>query len=276
MDAATACALLEEAGIRVAPSDVRVEERYGRWAVWLPGDRMAWFPADEAGRQRLATERRLLRLLEERCSFRVPRVLFEAEAGWEVRALVPGVYDPFGLYERTRTDRVQARRFWRSIGEVLAEQHTRVRHADVAGWLTEVLPWPEPIAWMRERLPGVVDDPGLLAAIEEALTALRGAGGRARRLCAAARRRGLPQQRGGARDGRAGGRVRLRLRRRGPTGTTTSAISCHTVPSPRGSGSWMACSRPTSPRRGCGSTAGGCGCVIPATGSLDRRPWLAS
>ena len=169
MDAASACALLEEAGFRVAPSDVRVEERYGRWAVWLPGDRMAWFPADEAGRQRLATERRLLRLLEERCSFRVPRVLFEAEAGWEVRALVPGVYDPFGLYERIRTDRAQARRFWRSIGEVLAEQHTRVRHADVAGWLTEVLPWPEPIAWMRERLPAVVDDPGLLAAIEEAL-----------------------------------------------------------------------------------------------------------
>lgn len=105
MDAATVCTLLEQAGIGVAPSDVRVEERYGRWAVWLPGDRMAWFPADEAGRQRLATERRLLRLLEERCSFRVPRVLFEAEAGWEVRALVPGVYDPFGLYERTRTDR---------------------------------------------------------------------------------------------------------------------------------------------------------------------------
>ena len=37
MDAATACALLEQAGIRVAPPDVRVEERYGRWAVWLPG-----------------------------------------------------------------------------------------------------------------------------------------------------------------------------------------------------------------------------------------------
>lgn len=169
MDAATACTLLEQAGIRVEPSDVRVEARDERWAVWLPSDRMAWFPAGEAGRQRLATERRLLRLLEERCSFRVPRVLFEAEAGWEVRALVSGEFDPWGLYRRTRTDRALARRIGRAIGKVLADQHTRVRHADVAGWLSEVPSWPEPLAWMRERLPAVVDDPGLLAAIEEAL-----------------------------------------------------------------------------------------------------------
>jgi aminoglycoside phosphotransferase (APT) family kinase protein len=169
MDAATACALLDQAGFRIAPSAVRVEARDGRWAVWLPGHRMAWFPADEAGRQRLATERRLLRLLEERCSFRAPRVLFEAEAGWEVRALVPGVFDPWDLYRRTRTDRVLARRLGRAIGEVLAEQHTRVRHADVAGWLPETPSWPEPLAWMRERLPAVVDDPGLLSAVEQAL-----------------------------------------------------------------------------------------------------------
>ena len=171
MDAATACALLEEAGFPVAPSEVRVVARDGRWAVSLPGSRMAWFPADEAGRQRLATERRLLRLLEERCSFRVPRILFEAEAGWEVRALVPGVVDPWGLYRRTRTDRALARRIGHAIGKVLAEQHTRVRHADVAGWLSETPNWPEPLAWMRERLPAVVvDDPGLLSAIGKALS----------------------------------------------------------------------------------------------------------
>jgi len=63
MDATTACALLAEAGILVAPEAVRVEPREDRWAVSLPACRMAWFPMNLAGAQRLATERRVLDLL---------------------------------------------------------------------------------------------------------------------------------------------------------------------------------------------------------------------
>lgn len=169
MNAAEASALLDAAGVRVAPRDVRIEAREERWAVSLPGQRMAWFPSNAEGRRRLATERRLLRLLADRCSFRVPRVLLEAEAGWDVRALVPGVCDPWGLYRRTRTDRELARRLGRTIGDILAEQHTLVQHADVEGWLPEVVPWPKPLGWMRARLSAVVDDPRLLADIERAL-----------------------------------------------------------------------------------------------------------
>jgi len=178
MNAAGACALLDAAGFRVTPQDIEVEAREERWAVVLPGERMAWFPKGAAGRRRLAMECRLLRLLAERCSFRVPRILHEAQAGWDVRALVPGACDPWGLYRRTRTGRGLARWLGRAIGGVLAEQHARVRRADVAGWLREALPWPEPSEWVRARLPGVVDDPGLLAGIRAGAAALRGPGGR--------------------------------------------------------------------------------------------------
>jgi aminoglycoside phosphotransferase (APT) family kinase protein len=131
---------------------------------------MAWFPMGAEGRRRLATERRALRLLAERCSFRVPRVLHEDPgAGWDVRALVAGACDPWGLYERVRADRGLARWLGRAIGAVLAEQHARVRREDVAGWLPETLSWPEPLAVVRRDLPAVVDDPSLLAAIERAL-----------------------------------------------------------------------------------------------------------
>jgi aminoglycoside phosphotransferase (APT) family kinase protein len=176
MNAAEACALLGAAGFGIAPRDVRVEAREDRWAVSLPGDRMAWFPMNAAGQRRLATERRVLRLLADRCSFRAPRVLHEAEAGWDVRALVPGRFDPWGLYRRARTDRELARRIGLSIGDILAEQHACVSRADVEGWLPAVAPWPEPVEWMRARLPDVVDDPGLLAGIEQALRRYEGQG----------------------------------------------------------------------------------------------------
>jgi len=127
-----------------------------------------------ASRRRLATERRVLKLLADRCSFQAPCVLFAAEAGWDVRALVPGAYDPWGLYRRTRTDRGLARRLGRAVGGVLAEQHARVSRADVEGWLPDAVPWPEPLAWMRARLPDVVDDRGLLAGMERALRRYEG------------------------------------------------------------------------------------------------------
>ena len=76
-----ACEVLAEIGLECAPSDVHVEAREERWVVRLPGQHLAWFAASRHGLQRLQTERRLLRLLEARCTFCVPRVLFESATG---------------------------------------------------------------------------------------------------------------------------------------------------------------------------------------------------
>jgi Phosphotransferase enzyme family len=139
--------------------------------VWLPGDRIAWFPASARGRDRLAIERRVLRLLAERCTFAVPRILFESAAGFDVRAMVPGHCDPWPLYERIKTDTALARQIGRAIGAILVEQHTRVVEADVAGWLPERVAWPEPPELIKARLPQVIDDTVLVAAIGRALDA---------------------------------------------------------------------------------------------------------
>jgi hypothetical protein len=170
MDAETAAILLGRAGFPVNPRAVRVEAREDCWAAWLPGDRMAWFPMNPAGALRLATERRVLDLLAARCSFRAPRVVHADEAaGWQLRELVPGVWDPWALFRRTREDRVLARRIGRALGGLLAEQHTRVGPGDVAGWLPDRPSWPEPSERLWATLPRVVSDPGLLRAIERVI-----------------------------------------------------------------------------------------------------------
>jgi hypothetical protein len=165
----TASSALREAGVHLRPALLRVEAREDRWLVSLPGERLAWFPANARGRERLQLERRILRLLSERCSFRAPRILFESSQGWDVRASVPGLYDPWGLYRRTLTDIPLARRIGSAIGSILVEQHTGVAHSDVAGWLPTRPAWPEPSDWIKRRLPDVTDDWRLLAQIDHAL-----------------------------------------------------------------------------------------------------------
>jgi hypothetical protein len=166
-----ACAALCDAGLHLAPDDLQVERREERWAVLLPDDRIAWFPASDEGLRRLVVERRVLRLLGDRCAFRVPRLLHESAAGFDVRARVPGICDPWGAYRRLGEDRRLAARIGRSLGAILAEQHTRVAHADVLGWLPERPSWPEPGAWIRERVPEVVADAEVIAAADEVLSA---------------------------------------------------------------------------------------------------------
>ena len=166
MDAETAAALLGRVGFPVDPGAARVEPREDRWAVRLPGDRMAWFPMNPKGARRLAFERRVLDLLAARCSFRAPRVLHADEAaGWQLRELVPGVCDPWALYLRVKADRVLARRIGRALGGILAEQHACAGPEDLSGWLPDRPSWPEPGERLWATLPRVVSDPGLLRAI---------------------------------------------------------------------------------------------------------------
>src|SRR5262249_26455147 len=169
LTADTACDALRDAGLTFDPAELRVERRDDRWAVTLPGDRIAWFPANEPGRQQLSIERGVLRLLAERCTFGAPRILFESPAGFDVRAIVPGRTDPWGVLAEARRDAALARRLGHALGNILVEQHTRIMHADVAGWLPERVSWPEPRDWIRERIADLTDDRVLIAAIDRTL-----------------------------------------------------------------------------------------------------------
>jgi Phosphotransferase enzyme family len=126
---------------------------------------MAWFPINASRLLRLQTERRVLELLASRCSFRVPRVLRVAEAGWQMRSLVPGVCEPWTLYQRLQGDRVLARKIGRFLGAILVEQHAGISFDDVKGWLPTHPRWSEPWDSIAARLPGVVQETDLLREI---------------------------------------------------------------------------------------------------------------
>jgi hypothetical protein len=170
----TACRALCEAGLSYPAHTLRIAAREERWAVSLPDGHIAWFPASEAGARRLAVERRVLGLLADCCSFRAPEVLFASNSGFDLRLMVPGQFDPWGLYYRCLADTWLARRIGRSLGAIIAEQHTCVAEADVAGWLPRRVPWPESGASIRERLPRVVGDRGLIRALEGVIDVYEG------------------------------------------------------------------------------------------------------
>jgi hypothetical protein len=171
LSANTAIAELRHAGLQLELGELRIDARGERWAVQLPGGLMAWFPRSATGLHQLTCERRLLALLSDRCSFAVPRVLYASARGFDVRAMVLGDTDPWGVYRRLAQDAGLASRIGRSLGTILAEQHTRVVHEDIRDWLPEHVRWPEPAAWVRERIASVVDDPKLCTRIDGVLAA---------------------------------------------------------------------------------------------------------
>ena len=167
-----ACEVLSKADLHLVPADVRVEARDERWVVRLPGRRLAWFAASDQGVRRLKTERRVLRLLHSRCTFGVPRVILEDAAGeFDVRAMVAGDSDPWRVYADVRSSVKVATRIGTAVGEILAEQHSRIGFADVAGWLPRRPTWPESREWVRKRLAAVVNDPEMLAGADAVMRA---------------------------------------------------------------------------------------------------------
>ena len=165
---------LREAGFAHRAEALRIDAREERWAVSLPDGRIAWFPGSEAGAMRLAVERRVLGLLSRRCSVPVPESLFVSNSGFDVRRMVPGRYDPWGLYRRCQADRQLAQKIRRAIGQILVEQHTRIVEADAVGWLRQHVPWPETGAWIGERLPRVIDDRGLIRSLADVIEEYEG------------------------------------------------------------------------------------------------------
>jgi aminoglycoside phosphotransferase (APT) family kinase protein len=165
-----ASAALAGANVRCEPAALHVERRDERWLVRLPGDRLAWFAATETGATGMATERRVLRLLQARCAFEAPRVLFESPDGsFDVRSMVPGSANFWDVFMRVRDEPGVATRLGGEVGAILAQQHTRITAADAAGWLPDGPNWPMPAAWIREQLPLVISDANLIAAADEVM-----------------------------------------------------------------------------------------------------------
>lgn len=162
-------AALRKAGFLSSSETAVAEEREHRVIARLSNDRIAWFPSSEEGARRLRVERHALRLLAERCSFAVPKILFESPSGFDVRAMVSGMVDPWRIFKQAQTDPKLGRQIGTAAGHILVEQHSRIRYDDVRGVLRETVDWPPPRPWLMERLPDVVTDKALLADIVSTL-----------------------------------------------------------------------------------------------------------
>jgi aminoglycoside phosphotransferase (APT) family kinase protein len=158
---------LAAAGIPFDADSGAVEPRDGKMLLRLPGHRLAWLAETEVARARIERERRVLSLLGSRCTFGVPRVVHVGEDGaFDVRMAVPGLSDPWAMYERAKSDASWAARIGREIGAVLAEQHTRIAAADVAAWLPRAPGWPERRAWIVPRVERVTGDAALTKRVD--------------------------------------------------------------------------------------------------------------
>jgi hypothetical protein len=118
-----ACEPLPAAGLTCSPAAIRIgaatrDGPSSRWASASPGS---------PHRNRLVVEHRVVRLLVDRCAFRVPRTPLVPESGFEVRQMVPGRCDPWA--SSSAVSRIPG---WRngSVGVILAEQHTAIGEAE--------------------------------------------------------------------------------------------------------------------------------------------------
>lgn len=163
--------VLKALGLKLDPGQIRVEAREQRYVAFLPDQRLAWFAASEPGLTELARERRVLRLLAQRCEFQAPRLLHEAtDGGFDLRAMVPGRSEPWQVYERVLADAALAGRIGEGIGRLLADQHAALTSAE-AQWLPSLPDWPAKRDWIGERLPRVCDDAELIANAHELIAA---------------------------------------------------------------------------------------------------------
>ena len=155
--AAVAAAL----GLDPGPADLPIEPRDDRFAAFLPGDRIAWFPTNPSGAARLAREARVLALLAQHCRFATPRILATGP-NWQLRTAVPGTVDPWGTYQRVLADPGYARALGAQLGAMIADQHRSIPPTALAGWLPERSRWPYPLARIAADLPYVITDPALI------------------------------------------------------------------------------------------------------------------
>ncbi len=164
------CDYLRQAGLSAEPDELELEARECRWVVHLPENRMSWFAMTKEGHRRLGTERKVLKLLEAKCSFAVPQIVYENHDGlFDVRTKVPGLVQPWAIFNRLRQDLALAAQTGAAIAQILVEQHAQITAQDIAGWLPETVEWPLSSIQIRQQVPQVVDDSALIHQIEQLL-----------------------------------------------------------------------------------------------------------
>ena len=126
-----AAALHQRLGLEVAPSSMSLEFRDWRWVATLPEGLCVYVADTPEHAARLEREARLLRLLQTRVHFAVPR-LHQADPGLalQVRGMVPGAQLGGDGRERAFADQPQGARLAEELARVLAQLHGAITIAE--------------------------------------------------------------------------------------------------------------------------------------------------
>lgn len=161
-NAGAVSAALAGIDVTVDPPAITLLQRDNRFAARLPGNRIAWFPTDPIGQQRLDREARALGLIQRYCRFLAPQLIHHAPGGWQLRHEVPGTSDPFAIYHRVRDDQRFAATLGGNFGRLLADQHLSIPPAELGDWLLPRPGWPPPLSQIANDLPRVTNDRDLI------------------------------------------------------------------------------------------------------------------
>lgn len=151
-------ALRSHAGLNIPPSDIRLEQRHGRWIARLPGNGLALVADNVSAAARLAREAKLLRLLGSRVSFGLPSVQYDGP-NLQVRTLVPGAQVGGEGRERDFAARSQAMRLANDLGGALGQLHRALTREEAEAFgpaNIDMLPTSDAL---RARLEGKLPEP---------------------------------------------------------------------------------------------------------------------
>jgi aminoglycoside phosphotransferase (APT) family kinase protein len=165
-------ALRSRAGLNIPPSEIRLEQRHGRWIVRLPDNGLALVADTPSAAARLAREAKLLQLLGSRVSFGLPSIQYDGP-GLQVRSLVPGTQIGGEGRERDFAARPQAMRLANDLGNALAQLHgalTRKEAEEFGLANIDTLPTADAL---RGRLDGKLPEPVTANAFDRLLDLYR-------------------------------------------------------------------------------------------------------
>jgi aminoglycoside phosphotransferase len=161
-------ALRSRAGLNIPPSELRLEQRHGRWIVRLSGNGLALVADNPSAAARLAREAKLLRLLGSRVSFGLPSIQYDGP-GLQVRTLVPGAQVGGEGREPGFAARPQAMRLANDLGSALAQLHRALTRKEAEEFGPANIDGLPTAGALHARLEGKLPDPATANAFNRLL-----------------------------------------------------------------------------------------------------------
>ena len=155
--------------MKITAPILHIYDGVDRFVCELPDYQFAIVADNPTGVERMSGERRILQALEEAGFERAPQVLAVSDDdAVEIRRGVPGKSRIPDLVQRLREKDV-GKKIISQIATLLVELHSALTSEQAIELTKDVEMWPASSDWVRERLPHVLTDQGLLSELYDVM-----------------------------------------------------------------------------------------------------------